>query len=191
MRTPTKREIRAVQERALDENDANTIRLCALATRGDQSALDAIGMLLTSRPLPDGVVPKRGRRALPKDETSGVRVPVYLTPAQLAQLDHDRGAIPRSAYLARRAGLASFTPLYTVAPGPGTVWFAEAISGTVRDASILADHVRRTIDEARAGSSLDSVWEVEPVSGLFPKNGQAMVTVRYVRCVWVRRPEGE
>ena len=46
-----------------------------------------------------------GRPPKPAADKSSERVEIRITPAQLAQLDHDRGAESRSSYLARRAGL--------------------------------------------------------------------------------------
>lgn len=46
-----------------------------------------------------------GRPPLPEGAAADIRVRVYLTPAQVRQLDQDRGTESRSAYLARKAGL--------------------------------------------------------------------------------------
>ena len=94
--------IRAVRERALGTMDVSLIRVCGEALNGDPNALATIEATLREDPLP---VAQRGRPPLPDGTAADVRVRVYLTPAQLAQLDRDRGAESRSAYLARRAGL--------------------------------------------------------------------------------------
>ena len=52
-----------------------------------------------------GVRNGAGRPPKPAADKASERVEVRITPAQLAQLDRDRGAESRSAYLARRAGL--------------------------------------------------------------------------------------
>ena len=53
MRTPAESEIRTVMERALSEHDAHMIAICGRALHGEGVALDAIGMHITARPLPE------------------------------------------------------------------------------------------------------------------------------------------
>lgn len=47
----------------------------------------------------------RGRPPKPEGTAADVRVDVYLTPTQAAQLDAERGDTPRSVWLRERAGL--------------------------------------------------------------------------------------
>lgn len=62
---------------------------------------------------------KRGPAPKPDEEKRQVRVSVYLTPAELSELDQRRGGMERSEWL-RRAGLGKRLPR----PSPRSIWLS-------------------------------------------------------------------